>query len=112
MRCCFAIGTGTYGTRATIRKPGCLASLSTIRSKNTDVYRSMGMAIRMTGKIDMGISYLGMILAHSPMMLQPQVHLTLAELFAAKGDSDSLRSSLLLLEASVEQSANGTEIMV
>lgn len=66
--------------------------------QNHAVYRSMGLAIRMSGQIDLGISYLGVILSNSPMMLQPQVHLTLAELFAAKGDCEALKNSLLLLE--------------
>lgn len=65
---------------------------------NPDVYRSFGMAIRMSGMIDLGISYLGIMLTYSPLTLQPQIHLTLAELFAAKGDRISLRSSLLILE--------------
>ena len=66
--------------------------------QNPDVYRSLGMAIRMSGLIDLGISYLGIMLTYAPLVLQPQVHLTLAELFAVKGDSISLKSSLLLLE--------------
>lgn len=62
------------------------------------VYRSIGMAIRMSGLIDLGISYLGTMLTYAPLLLQPQVHLTLAELFAVKGDIISLKNSLLLLE--------------
>jgi tetratricopeptide (TPR) repeat protein len=65
---------------------------------NPDVYRSIGMSIRMSGLIDLGISYLGIMLTYAPLVLQSQIHLTLAELFAAKGDRESLRSSLLLLE--------------
>lgn len=66
--------------------------------QNPDVYRSIGMAIRMSGLIDLGISYLGTMLTYAPLLLQPQVHLTLAELFAVKGDTVSLMNSLLLLE--------------
>ena len=66
--------------------------------KNPDVYRSLGMAIRMSGSIDLGISYLGTMLTYAPLVLQPQVHLTLAELFAVKGEHTSLLNSLLLLE--------------
>ena len=66
--------------------------------QNPDVYRSLGMAIRMSGLIDLGISYLGTMLTYAPLILQPQVHLTLAELFAVKGDDISLMNSLLLLE--------------
>ena len=64
---------------------------------NQDVYRSIGMAIRMSGMIDLGISYLGIMLTYAPLALQPQIHLTLAEFFAVKGDHISLKNSLLLL---------------
>ena len=69
-----------------------------VNPQNPDVYRSIGMAIRMSGLIDLGISYLGTMLTYAPLLLQPQVHLTLAELFAVKGDNISLKNSLLLLE--------------
>ena len=61
------------------------------------VYRSLAMAIRMSGQVDLGISYLGVMLTRASLVLQPQIHLSLAELFAAKGDHESLRNSLQLI---------------
>ncbi len=64
---------------------------------NPAVYRTMGTVIRMTGNIDMGLSYLGSVMILTPTLLAPEVHLTIAELQAAKGDKEELRNVLEVL---------------
>ena len=51
----------------------------------------------MSGSIDLGISYIGSLLGYTPLTLRPQMHLSLAELYAAKGENAELRAVLELL---------------
>ena len=65
---------------------------------NPKVYQAIAMLMRMTGAIEQGITYLQLQMTTSPMLINPQVHVTLAELYAAKGDSEAIQTLLEFLK--------------
>ncbi|MEC8277079.1 MAG: tetratricopeptide repeat protein [Myxococcota bacterium] len=66
--------------------------------ENPKVYQAIAMLMRMTGAIEQGITYLQLQMTTSPMLINPQVHVTLAELYAAQGSSEAIQTLLDFLK--------------
>ena len=65
--------------------------------ENPKVYQAIAMLMRMTGAIEQGITYLQLQITTSPLLINPQVHVTLAELYAAQGDAEAIQTLLEFL---------------
>ena len=67
-------------------------------SENPKVYQAIAMLMRMTGAIEQGITYLQLQMTTSPLLINPQVHVTLAELYAAQGSPEAIKTLLDFLK--------------
>ena len=77
-------------------------------SSDPAVYRAMAMMVRMMGRPGLGIQQLRAIMATTPLLLSPVLHLALAELLATTGDHQGLAGSLEILEAHESTVSPGT----
>ena len=66
--------------------------------ENPKVYQAIAMLMRMTGAIEQGITYLQLQMTTSPLLINPQVHVTLAELYAAQGTPEAIKTLLDFLK--------------
>ena len=60
-------------------------------------YRAIAAFMRITGKIEMALEYFQNLLAEVPAVVKPIIHLSLAELYASRGDMAKLREQRDLL---------------
>jgi tetratricopeptide (TPR) repeat protein len=66
--------------------------------ENPKVYRAIAMLMRMTGAVDQAISYLQLQITTSPLLINPLVHVTLAQLYATIGDAEAIQTLLEFLQ--------------